>query len=108
MCTKPFKPDHALHAADVVCVNKSIEYLREHFECLFNLGVFRVLSDNQNFLYIRTTGPACCARVRRLSLEKLDILKTELNKLSELDVVYSSESPWGSSVHLVPKSAGGS
>ena len=105
---KPFEPDHALHVADVVRVNKSIEELCEHFECLFNLDVFRAPSENQILHYIRTTGPPCCARVRRLSPEKLDILKTELNKLIELDVVYPSESPWGSPVHLVPKSGGGS
>ena len=105
---KPFEPDYALHVADVVRVNKSIEELCEHFECLFNLDVFRAPSENQILHYICTTGPPCCARVRRLSPEKLDILKTELNKLIELDVVYPSESPWGSPVHLVPKSGGGS
>ena len=38
----------------------------------------------------------------------MDILKTELNKLIKLDVVYPIESPWDSSIHLVPKSGDGS
>ena len=45
---------------------------------------------------------------RRLSPEKLDILKTELNKLIDLYVVYPSENVWGSPVFLVLKSGGGS
>ena len=105
---KLFEPNHALHVADVVRVNKSIEELCEHFECLFNFDVFRAPSEDQTSHYIRTTGPPCCVRVRRFSPEKLDILKTELNKLIELDVVYPSKSPWGSPIHLVPKSGGGS
>ena len=43
---KPFEPNDALNVADVVRVNKSIEKLCEHFECLFNLDNFRALSDN--------------------------------------------------------------
>ena len=105
---KSFEPDHALHVPDVLRVNKSIEELCDHFECLFNLDGFRAPSENQTFQYLRTTGPPCCTRVRRRSPKKLDILKTELNKLIELDVVYASESPWGSPLHLVPKSGGGS
>ena len=105
---KPFEPDHALHAADVVRVNKSIEDLCEHFERPFNLDVFRAPSDYQTLHYMRTTGQPCCTRVRRLSPEKLNILKTELNKLIKLDVVYLSESPLGFPVHLVFKSGGSS
>ena len=72
------------------------------------LNAYSILIFFERRQKINTTGPPCCARVRRLNPEKLNVLKTELNNLIELDVVYPSKSSCGFPVHLVPKSGGGS
>ena len=53
------------------------------------------------------SGPPCVAKVRKLSPEKLEILRTELDKLLQLGIIYRSESEWASPVHLVQKKGGG-
>ena len=56
--------------------------------------------------YIETTGPPIKQRPRRLSPEKLAVLKKELSQLDELGIIRPSFSPWGSPVHMVKKSNG--
>ena len=56
---------------------------------------------------MRTSGPPCVAKVRKLSPEKLEILRTELDKLLQLGIIYRSESEWASPVHLVQNKGGG-
>ena len=46
------------------------------------------------------------SRVRRLSPEKMAILKREINKPLERGVLVSSDSEYSSPVHLVPKKDG--
>ena len=56
--------------------------------------------------YIETTGPPIKQRPRRLSPEKLAVLRKELSQLEELEIIRPSSSPWGSPVHMVKKSNG--
>ena len=56
--------------------------------------------------HINTTGPPVFARARRLSPDKLKIVKTEFEHMLELGIIQPSNSPWASPLHMVPKKTG--
>ena len=56
---------------------------------------------------IPTTGPPVFARARRLFGEKLDVAKSEFQKMMDLGIVRPSSSAWASPLHVVPKANGG-
>ena len=53
--------------------------------------------------HIRTKGPLVAQKVHRLSPEKREILKKEIQRLLELGVLIPAESPYGEPVHMVAK-----
>ena len=59
------------------------------------------------FHYIPTEGRPVQSKARRLSPEKLEVAKTELDKLVELGVCKRAKSEWSSPLLVVPKPQGG-
>lgn len=56
--------------------------------------------------FIETSGPPVHARARRLSPEKLKIIKMEFEHMLELGIIRPSSSSWSSPLHVVPKKGG--
>ena len=81
----------------------SLENLFSQYPSVFEVDNFHRPTRHQTLHHIRTVGPPVCSKVRRLSPEKLDVLKSELQKLLDLGVIEPTESPYASPVHLVPK-----
>ena len=61
----------------------------------YNLSTDRP-TRHQTLHHIRTVGPPVCSKVRRLNREKLEVLKLKLQKLLDLGVTESTESPYAS------------
>ena len=80
--------------------------LCNEFSTLFDEEFFLHPTKHNVLHYIRTEGPPCSAAVRRLSPDKLRILRTEIEHLLDLGIIEESEGPWGSPAHLVPKPGG--
>lgn len=64
--------------------------------------------SNTNVLHttthcIQTTGPPVFSKPRRLSPEKLKIVRQEFERLLAEGIVVPANSPWASPIHLVPK-----
>ncbi len=55
---------------------------------------------------IETSGHPVFAKARRLDLKKFRVAESELRKLEQAGIVRQSNSPWSSSLHMVPKSDG--
>ena len=81
----------------------SLENLFSQYPSVFKVDNFHHPTRHQTLHHIRTVGPPVCSKVRRLSPEKLDVLKLELQKLLDLGVIEPTESPYASTVLLVPK-----
>ena len=84
-----------------------VDRLCTFYSDLFEVDNFKKPTKHKTQHHIRTSGPPCVAKVRKLSPEKLEILRTELDKLLQLGIIYRSESEWASLVHLVQKKGGG-
>ena len=56
--------------------------------------------------YIKTDGPPCHAKSRRLSPEKLQIAKVEFQMMEIKGIIRRSKSPWSSPLHMVKKPSG--
>ena len=52
---------------------------------------------------IETNGPPIYSRPRRVTPEKLTVIKTYVSDMMEQGILRPSNSPWGSPVHLVKK-----
>ena len=86
-----------------------VQDLKELFDSyfdVFDLENFKKPARHKTKHFINTRGLPTCQRVRCLSPEKLEILRVELQKLQNLDVIEPANSPCGSSVHLVLKKDG--
>ena len=83
-----------------------IERLEAEFPSVFDLGTYLRPVKHNTLHFIETEGAPVRSRVRRLSPEMRDNLKRELDHLLDLDIIEPSNSPFGSAVHLVPKSGG--
>ena len=90
-----------------VCSFDSVDRLCTFYSDLFDVDNFKKPTKHRTQHHIRTSGPPCVAKLRKLSPEKLEILRTELDKLLQLGIIYRSESEWASPVHLVQKKGGG-
>ena len=84
-------------------ITSSVEKVLHSYPCLFDFSNYSRPHRHKTQHYIETTGPSVSSRVRRLSPEKMAILKRELNKLLELVVLVPSDNEYSSPVHLVPK-----
>ena len=81
----------------------SSDSLLSQYRSSFELDNFHRATRHQTLHHIWTVGPYVCSKVRRLSPEKLDVLKSELQKLLDLGFIEPTESPYASPVHLVSK-----
>ena len=82
----------------------SMQELFDRYTFVFELTNFHKPIRHSTKLHIETTGSSVCGRTRRLSPEKMEALDRELRKLFDLGIIVPASSPWGSPVHLVPKS----
>ena len=57
--------------------------------------------------FIETSGPPVFSKPRRVTPEKLDIIKTYISECLAQGILRPSSSPWASPLHLVPKKTGG-
>ena len=95
-----------------VCIDSEVtpiqdpKELFDRYSEVFDLENFKKPARHKTKHFINTRGPPACQRVRRLSPEKLEILRVELQKLQDLNVIEPANSPYGSPVHLVPKKNG--
>ena len=113
-CNQPKKEDPLLPVDSVptkdslenLSVPSSIEELLISYSSLFDLTNFRYPHKHKTQHHIEIVGPPVASRVRRLSPEKMVILKREINKLLDLGVLKPSDSDYASPVHLVPKKNG--
>ena len=85
----------------------SLQELLKQFDHLFDLSNFGRPIQHETRHYIPVKGPPVQSQCRHLSPEKLVVLKRELNKLLELDVIVPANSPYSSPVHMVPKKQAG-
>ena len=81
-----------------------VECLEQEFPFVFDIGTYPRPVKHNTLHFIETEGAPVCSRVRWLSPEMRDNLKKELHHLLDLDIIEPSNSPFGSMVHLVPKS----
>ena len=79
-----------------VCRFDSVDRLCTFYSDLFDVDNFKKPTKHKTQHHIRTSGPPCVAKVRKLSPEKLETLRTELDKLLQLGIIYRSESEWAS------------
>ena len=84
-----------------------MERICTFYSDLFDVDNLKKPTKHKTQHHIRTSGPPCVAKVRKLSPEKLEILRTELNKLLQLGIIYRSESEGACPVHLFHKKGGG-
>ena len=113
-CNQPKKENPLLPVDSVptkdslenLSIPSSIEELLISYSSLFDLTNFRYPHKHKTQHHIETVGPPVASRVRRLSPEKMVILKREINKLLDLGVLEPSDSDYASPVHLVPKKNG--
>ena len=78
----------------------------DRYSDVFDLESFKNPALHKTKHFINTRGPSTCQRVRRLSPEKLELLRVELQKLQNLNVIEPANSPYESPVDLVPKKDG--
>ena len=81
----------------------SLQELFVLYPSLFDVENFSRPVRHQTKHHIRTKGPPVAQKVRRLSPEKREILKKEIQRLLELEVLIPAESPYGAPVHMVAK-----
>ena len=67
----------------------------------------QVLPKHKVQHHITTLGPPISSRARRLSPEKLTLVKQEFQKMLEMGIICRSSSPRTSTLHLVPKASSG-
>ena len=82
---------------------ESVEELFERYAEVFNVDNFLKPSKLNVKHYIKTRGPPVSAKVRRLSPEKLEALRKELEHFLDLGIIARASSDWASPVHLVEK-----
>ena len=78
-------------------------WTKEAYPEVFNSDNYRAPVKHETHHFIPTYGPPICGQVRRLSPEKTECLKNELQHLLELDIIAPDNSPYGLPVQMVPK-----
>ena len=81
----------------------TLKELCDVYTPIFDLANFNQFRPNQTQHFIQTKGPPVFSRARRLSPERLLILKRELKGLLDLGIIEPSSGAWASPVHLVEK-----
>ncbi|GBN70220.1 hypothetical protein AVEN_271444-1 [Araneus ventricosus] len=76
------------------------------FPELFDKSLSLTIAQKEVFHYIETRGQPVHSKVRRLSPEKLKVLKTEFDNLLRAGIIVPSKSQWSSPVHFLPKKDG--
>ncbi|GBN21741.1 hypothetical protein AVEN_80224-1 [Araneus ventricosus] len=71
------------------------------FPELFDKRLSLTIAQKEFFHYIETRGQPVHSKVRRLSPEKLKVLKTEFDNLLRAGIIVPSKSQWNSPVHFV-------
>ena len=82
------------------------QFLEAEFPEVFSVSNLRIPPKYDIVHYIETTGPPIKQRPRRLSPEKLAVLRKKLSQLEQLGIIRPSSSPWESPIHMVKKSNG--
>ena len=72
----------------------SLQELFDLYPSLFDVENFNWPVRHQTKHHIRTKGPPVAQKIRRLSPEKREILKKEIQRLLELGVLIPAESPY--------------
>ena len=85
---------------DIIC------NLLKEFPELTNDELIGKSKPNHSKFSIKTKGAPVYHRPRRLSPEKSQILKNEIDKLVNMGILAAVNSPWSSPAHLVPKKDG--
>ena len=74
----------------------TFEQILKKYPDVFDLDMFKEAPKHEARHYIRTKGIPFCGKVRRMSPEKLQALRQELDYLLELGVIAETPySPWG-------------
>ena len=73
---------------------------------VFDTDNYKAPVNHNSKHYIPTYGPPVCGRIRRLTLEKLECLRQELQHLLDLGIIEPANSPYGAPVHMVLKGDG--
>ena len=73
----------------------SLETLLHRNSELFDWECFKQPHRHHTKHHIRTKSPPVCGQVRKLSPEKLEILRRELGKLIDLGIIIPSEGEYG-------------
>ena len=95
-----------------VCIDSEVtsvqdpKELFDQYSDVFDLEDFKKQAWHKTKHFINTQGPPTCQRVPRLSPKKLKILRVELQKLQDLNVIEPANSPYGSPIYLVLKKDG--
>ena len=82
-----------------VCIDSEVtpiqdpKELFDRYSEVFDLESFKKPARHKTKHFINTRGPPTCQRVRRLSPEKLEILRVELQKLQDLNVIEPANFP---------------
>ena len=82
------------------------QFFEAEFPEVFSVSNLRLPPGHDIVHYIETTGPPTKQPPRRLSPEKLAVLRKELSQLEQLGIIRPGSSPWGSPVYMVKKSNG--
>jgi len=96
---RPFKSLPSLNDVEINSVND----LCEVYEPIFDLNNFNQFRPNSVEHFIQTKGRPVFCKARRLSPERLLILKKELKTLLDLGIIEPATGPWASPLHLVKK-----
>ena len=105
LCNNKLKPS-LCNVEPLVYNLGDYQFLDAEFPEVFSVSNLRLPPKHDIVHYIETTGPPIKQRPRRLSPEKLAVLRKELSQLEQLGIIRPSFSPWGSPVHMVKKSNG--
>ena len=84
-------------------IGPEFNFLLSEFPEVFELSNYHKTPKHDTVHHIITSGPPVHSRMRRLSPERMLILRRELQHLLDLDIIEPSNSPWASPVHMVPK-----
>ena len=80
-----------------------IWYLIAEFPTVFNSGIQASKPTHGVQHHIQTTRPPVFTKARRLDADHLRTAMAEFAKLEAAGVIRCSDSPWSSTLHLVPK-----
>ncbi|GBM86894.1 Transposon Ty3-I Gag-Pol polyprotein [Araneus ventricosus] len=99
----------SLQAVGTLSLGKKVHTNSPYFKIslrfpeLFDKSLSLTIAQKEIFHYIETRGQPVHSKVRRLSPEKLKVLKTEFDNLLRAGIIVPSKSQWSSPVHFLPE-----